>query len=163
MIFTDGSVNTRSNIGYGACLVISDPDTPLDILKTLITVKRFENTSSTRLELQTLLWALDGLHRSDFKVIIYTDSQTIMGLPERRLGLEKNAYLSKKNKPLSHGDLYQEFFKRMDMMDWELIKVKGHNPSNRKDNIDRIFTLVDRASRTALRENNETALFPADR
>jgi len=30
--------------------------------------------------------------------------------------------------------------------------VKGHHPSNQKDVIDRIFTLVDRAARKALRE-----------
>jgi len=33
--------------------------------------------------------------------------------------------------------------------------VRGHQLLNQKDDIDRLFTLVDRASRTALRGDNE--------
>ena len=38
-----------------------------------------------------------------------------------------------------------------DQLDYEFIKVKGHKKSNQKDDIDRLFTMVDRASRDALR------------
>jgi len=88
------------------------------------------------------------------KVIVYTDSQNIMGLQERRDGFEQNDYRSKKNKRLNHYELYQEFYRMIDQLDCELVKVRGHQVSNQKDDIDRLFTLVDRASRNALRENN---------
>ena len=55
MLFTDGSLNTQSNIGYGAYLTVFDRELSLDALKKCIKVKRFEHTSSTKLELQTLL------------------------------------------------------------------------------------------------------------
>ncbi len=58
MLFTDGSVNTKSNIGYGAYLAVSECGLPLDSLRARVKVRRFEHTSSTKLELQTLLWAL---------------------------------------------------------------------------------------------------------
>ena len=61
-IFTDGSVNTRSKVGYGAYLVISDLETPVGSLKDSVNVKRFEQTSSTKLELQVLLWSLSKTH-----------------------------------------------------------------------------------------------------
>ena len=61
MLLTDGSVNTQSNIGYGAYLAVSEHGLSLDFLRTRVKVKRFEHTTSTKLELQTLLWALNDI------------------------------------------------------------------------------------------------------
>ena len=110
MLFTDGSVNTQSNIGYGAYLAVSERGLSLDSMMTRVKVKRFEHTSSTKLELQTLLWALCDIQALDLKVVLYTDSQNIMGLKRRRHRFEQNDYRSKKNKYLNNYELYQEFF-----------------------------------------------------
>ena len=85
---------------------------------------------------------------------MYTDSQNILGLQGRRDRFEQNDYRSKKNKHLNNYELYQEFYRMIDQLDCKLIKVRGHQVSNQKDDIDRLFTLVDRASRNALREDN---------
>jgi ribonuclease HI len=154
MIFTDGSVNTHSNIGYGAYLAVSKRGLSLDSLRPRVKVRRFEDTSSTKLELQTLLWALSDIQASGKRVIVYTDSQNIMGLQGRRDRLEQNDYRSKKNKRLSNYELYQEFYRMTDPLDCEFVKVRGHQVSHQKDDIDRLFTLVDRASRNALRGDN---------
>ncbi len=77
-----------------------------------------------------------------------------MGLQGRRDRFEQNDYRSKKNKHLKNYELYQEFYRMIDQLDCELVKVRGHQASNQKDDIDRLFTLVDRASRNALREDN---------
>ncbi|MCP4179829.1 MAG: ribonuclease H [bacterium] len=155
LLFIDGSVNTKSKIGYGAYLAVNETELSLDILKAKVKVKRFEQTSSTKLELQNLLWSLGDTLQSNNKVIIYTDSQNIISLPERRNRLEENDYRSKKNRLLNNHELYQEFYNITDQMNCEFIKVVGHKPSNQKNNIDRIFTLVDRASRNALRINSQ--------
>ena len=154
ILFTDGSVNTRSHIGYGAYLAVSGRGLSLDLLQKQVNVKRFEPTSSTKLELQTLIWALGDIQAIGRKVIVYTDSQNIVGLPGRRDRLEQNDYRSKNNKRLNHYELYQEFYRITDSLDCELVKVCGHRVSNQKDDIDRLFTLVDRASRKALRSDN---------
>jgi ribonuclease HI len=154
ILLTDGSVNTLSNIGYGAYLVVSEPGLSLDSLRTRVKVRRFENTSSTKLELQTLLWALSDIQALGSKVIVYTDSQNIMGLQGRRDRFEQNDYRSKENKRLKNYELYREFYRMIDQLDCELVKVRGHQVSNQKDDIDRLFTLVDRASRNALRGDN---------
>ena len=151
MLFADGSVNTRSNIGYGAYLAVFERGLSLDSLRTRVKVRRFEHTSSTKLELQTLLWALSDIHALGRKVIVYTDSQNILGLPGRRDRLEQNDYRSKKNKRLNHYELYQEFYTIIDQLECELVKVSGHQVSHQKDDIEELFTLVDRASRKALR------------
>ena len=155
ILFTDGSVNTRSNIGYGAYLAVSEPGLALDSLRTRVKVKRFEHTSSTKLELQTLLWALSEIQAVGCKVIVYTDSQNILGLQERRGRLEKNDYHSKNNRRLKHYELYQAFYSMIDQLDCKLVKVRGHQAADQKDDMDRLFTLVDRASRKALRGKGE--------
>ena len=153
-LFADGSVNTQSNIGYGAYLAVSERGLSLDSLRTRVKVRRFEHTSSTKLELQTVLWALNDIHVLGRKVIVYTDSQNMVGLQGRRDRFEQNDYSSKKNKRLNNYELYQEFFRMIDQLDCELVKVRGHQGSSQKDDIDRVFTLVDRASRHALRGDN---------
>ena len=151
-LFTDGSVNTKSKIGYGAYLFISEDGLSLDSLKRYVKVKRFEETTSTKLELQTLLWALSNIEVNECKIVVYTDSQNIISLLERRERLEQNNYSSKKNKLIKNYNLYQEFYKLTDQLNCKFIKVRGHNKSTQKDDIDQLFTLVDRASRNALRK-----------
>jgi len=155
MLFVDGSVNPQSNIGYGAYLAVSERGLAPEALRTRVKVKRFEHTSSTKLELQTLLWALSDIQAVGRKVIVYTDSQNILGLQERRGRLEQNDYRSKNNKRLKHYKLYQAFYSMIDQLDCELVKVRGHQVADQKDDIDRLFTLVDKASRKALRGKGE--------
>ncbi len=152
MLFTDGSVNTRSKIGYGAYLIITSDELSSESLKSQVNVKRFENTSSTKLELETLLWALKENNFSENKLKIYTDSQNIISLLGRRERLEQNTYRSQKNNMIRNHQLYKDFYRIIDLMDCRFIKVRGHKRSSQKNNIDQIFTLVDRASRNALRK-----------
>ncbi len=154
LLFTDGSVNPQSKIGYGAYLAVSDMDVSNDSLIKLVQVKRFENTSSTKLELQTLLWVLKDIKLKGKKMILHTDSQNIIGLPGRRERFEKNNYYSKNGKRIGNYKLYQEFYKLSDQLDFELYKVAGHKASKLKNNIERIFTIVDRASRKALKRDS---------
>lgn len=153
MIFTDGSVNTKSKIGYGASLTLTDLDFPIDEIKKQVKLKRFEETSSTKLELQILIWTLTQIPLSDNKVTVYTDSQNIISLLGRRERLEENNFSSKKNELIKNHLLYQEFYRITDQFNCEFIKVSGHKASKKKNEIDQIFTLVDRASRNALRKD----------
>ncbi len=150
-LFTDGSVSPESKNGYGAYLAVTDDNLSLDILKTKVKVKRFDETSSTKLELQTVLWALGNSSKLKYKIVLYTDSQNIIGLPGRRKRLEKNNYFSNKNRRLNNFELYKEFFRLIDELDVEFVKVRGHKVSKQKNRIEKIFTLVDRASRVAQR------------
>lgn len=150
-LFSDGSVNTQSKVGFGAYLFISDINTPLQELKKQVKLQRFEDTSSTRLELQTLLWALAEVNIGENKVIVYTDSQNILGLTGRRKRFEENNYHTKKNTLIGNHTLYKEFFRVTDELNVEFHKIKGHQPLANKTPLDKIFTLVDKASRNALR------------
>ena len=158
MLFTDGSVDTKTGIGFGAYLMVNELGLPLSDLTSAVKTKKFENTSSTTLELQTLLWALADTHLlmapNKLPVTIYTDSQNIVGLSARRSGLEQRNYYASNGKRLTNADLYQQFFNRIDQCNCQIIKVAGHNPQHEKNAVDCHFTLVDKASRSALREFN---------
>lgn len=152
ILLTDGSVRTPLKIGCGAYLALSKNELSAGQHTASVKVKRFEDTSSSKLELQTLLWALSEIRGTSKKIVVYTDAQSIIELPGRRARLEQNDYRTRKNKHLNNHELYRKFFKLMDQLDCDLIKVKGHQPSAQKNNIDKLFTLVDRASRKALKE-----------
>ena len=70
------------------------------------------------------------------------------------IGLSKMIIVQRKNQRLNNYELYQEFYRITDPLDCEFVKVRGHQTSNQKDDTDRLFTLVDRASRKALRGDN---------
>ncbi|WP_346858048.1 RNase H family protein [uncultured Draconibacterium sp.] len=150
-LFTDGSVHVQSKIGYGACLFAIESELDAENLKQRVRTKRFEYTSSTKLELQTLLWALSKIEKGENKILIFTDSQNITQLLERRQRLKENNFCSKSGKPLKNAELYKHFYEVFDSLNCELVKVQGHQPSRKKDEIERTFTLVDKASRKALR------------
>jgi len=150
-LFLDGSVHAQLKIGFGAYLIATEKELPLNLLKSTIKIKRFDNTSSTKLELQTLLWALDEISATPQKITIYTDAQNIIGLPTRRARLVQNNFYTSKNKLHQYHELYKTFYRVTDSLNYQLVKVKGHLPTKEKDNIAQLFSLVDKASRKALR------------
>lgn len=160
-IFTDGSVQPATGIGCGAYLLVFDAGESLERLKSRIRTKQFMNTSSTRLELQTFLWAL-GLLCDDntsmpASLECYTDCQTLVGLAARRKKLEANNYISKNGKRLNNADLYQQFYALIDELKskhihCQLLKLEGHKASKNKTSTDHLFALVDKAARNAVRQ-----------
>ncbi len=152
LLFVDGSCDPHSKIGYGAMLCIDDADErDVDSLKREVRQRRFENCTSSSLELVCLLWALSELGSKAEEVAVYTDSQTIVGLPERRASLVETDFCSRAGKRLSQAALYREFYDAMDRVGPRIVKLKGHSPGAGKSREERLFQLVDKASRCALR------------
>jgi len=145
-LFCDSSVNPQSKIGVAAFLYYDDDFKT----ESKIYTKQFEDTSSTKLELQTFLWAVTELDNFD-KFEVYTDCQNIFSLLNRREKLEKNNYKTSTNKEVKNQILYKEFYRVIDNNECEFVKVKGHKKSSEKDDIDKIFSKVDKFSRKELR------------
>ncbi|HAT60859.1 MAG TPA: ribonuclease H [Opitutae bacterium] len=151
-LYIDASVDTKSKTGFGAHLLI-DRSASTTEYQNGIEVKQFDFTSSTKLELQNLLWAFSQIGVSGGSLVVYTDSQNLIQLPVRRSALEQKKFKSKKGLLLRNHELYRQFFKGMDRFDCRLVKVKGHKRNSEKDTNDKIFTFVDRAARKALRSH----------
>ena len=163
-LFTDASLNPKLQLGAGACLVV-----PADFLEQpaesieagavaeLVRIKRFEETSSTALEVRTALWALEeyctGLHDAGpGELRLYCDSQCIAGLPARRAALEAQRYVSRgAGRVLKNTPLYSAFYKLQDQLGFEIIKVAGHTRAATRDTVHRIFSYIDKQARRALR------------
>ncbi|MEP0355970.1 MAG: RNase H family protein [Paraglaciecola sp.] len=155
-LFIDASVDPKSKVGHGAYLLLPSGISELSYARNAIKLKRFEQTSSTQMELQVLLFVLDeflsSITDSTIHLTIFTDSQNIINLPERRLSLEKKHYQNRNQKTLKHHELYKRFYWLTSHINCDFVKVKGHKPTKCKDDIDRLFSLVDNASRAALRK-----------
>jgi ribonuclease HI len=164
VLFTDASLNPKLKLGVGGYIFLPpailnvNPDNidKLDVIERL-TVRRFKDTGSTQLEIQTVLWAL-GDYRNTLmmshhgELPVYTDSQCITGLLRRRPALEKNNYISKKkNSVIKNASLYQKFYTLYDELEIKIIKVAGHTRSSSHDTVHRIFSLVDKEVRKSLR------------
>lgn len=163
-LFTDVSLNPKHRLGIGAYLLIpcSYLETSLDSIDKsriteLIIMKKFEGTSSTELEVKTVLWALED-HKKALKpsgrvnLNVYSDSQCIADLQRRRPDLELNAFYSKRtNRLLKNASLYRTFYELMDDLDFKVIKVSGHGQSSSHDTVHRIFSFVDRKVRHELK------------
>ncbi|MGC1402401.1 MAG: RNase H family protein [Thermodesulfobacteriota bacterium] len=161
-MFTDVSLYPELRSGVGGYLIV--PSTSLmgspenmarsEVAERLV-LRRFEDTSSTELEIRTVLWALEEYQKEKGPGLgnlrIYTDSQCLAGLLKRRPGLVDKAFISKRtNRPLKNAALYCRFYQFYDELGFEIIKVAGHTPSRSQDPVHRIFSWVDREVRKAL-------------
>lgn len=146
-LFVDGSVNPQSKVGVGAFYLC---DEIKEIEEINIITKRFEDTSSTKLELECLLWALKKIDTKK-KLLIYTDCQNIFSLLNREEKLKKNNYFTSTNKKIKNHLIYEEFFYLNEIYDLEFIKVKGHKKGSLKNEIDLTFSKVDKKARKELR------------
>jgi len=157
-LFTDVSLNPGRKLGVGAYLVL--PASLLiekSELARRVKVRRFKDTSSSRLEIRTVLWALEDYRNGPkilgpVKLCLYSDSQCVSGLLKRRAGLTACDFLSKRsNQPLRNSAFYRAFYEFHDELGFEVIKVKGHSRTGLKDSAHRIFSFVDKEARKALR------------
>jgi len=167
-VFTDVSLNPKLKRGLGAYLIVPVSSLELPLLEIvpsdfvkLIHFRSFEFTSSTQLEVETVLWAIKEIfqiHNNDVsvKLHLFTDSQCVAGLLGRRQRLEQNKFISKATKlPLLHADLYKEFFKLYDEIRFDVTKVAGHAESYTHDTKHRIFSYLDKAVRQKFKKENK--------
>jgi len=134
-LFTNASLNPKLKVGVGGYLIVPESfiKTPSNLIKIseldeILVLKRFEDTSSTKLEVQTVLWALEeccvGLTISGSgKLHIYSDSQCVEGLLSRRARMENNGFHCRGgNRLLKNASLYGKTFE---------ITKRNHNSHRR--------------------------------
>jgi len=159
-LFTDVSASPGLKLGVGVYVMI-----PASFLKVSsgvigraeisgrLKVRRFEGTSSTRLELQTVLWALTENRQGPRECLtIYSDSQCVSGLLKRKPRLLAERFLSKRtNRELGNATLYRTFYEFHNALGFQVVRVDGHPGSRVHDTAHRIFSFVDKEARKALK------------
>lgn len=160
ILFTDVSLDPRRRAGIGGYLLTDlqylEQEPHLigqsDVASRLKT-KLFEETSSTKLEVQTVLWALEssvgklaGLAEGGLR--IYTDSQCVAGLLRRRDRLEEEDFVARRSgRPLPLAHLYREFYAAYDRLGFQVVKIAGHSRASSHGTVQRVFSYLDRELR----------------
>jgi len=109
------------------------------------------------MELKTIVWALEDYRTAvtgsgHGELSVYTDSQCVADLSRRRSGLESRQYISRKtNSEMQSASLYRKLYSLNDELNMNVIKVAGHSRAASHDTVHRIFSIVDREVRKALR------------
>ncbi len=120
-IYTDGSCNAIYNIGAWAAILFVD-DKKIE-LKGVV-----ENTTHNRMELLAVIKAIDFIDEKfkNIPLLIYTDSQYVFRIPERKEKLKNASFITKKGNELPNSDLVQILIHQIETHSIEFIKVKAH-------------------------------------
>jgi ribonuclease HI len=164
-ILCDVSLDPKRKIGMGAYIFLPAgylDKPPNKIEKSFVyknlNIKQFENTSSTQLEVETTLWAVAEAtatlgNKEDYNIILYTDSQCVAGLPERRARLVSHNFCKRGTDiEIKNAKLYKQFYAMQDRAAFEVIKIRGHSSKSTHDTIQRIFSYVDSGVRYRFRK-----------
>ncbi|MGR3320266.1 MAG: GIY-YIG nuclease family protein [Candidatus Anammoxibacter sp.] len=164
-LFTDASLNPRRKVGVGGYLIVPEsfiktPSSQIKIseLNAIPVLRKFEDTSSTKLEVQTVLWALEEYCigptiSGPGKLNIYSDSQCVEGLLSRRARLESCGFHSSGgNRLLKNASLYGKYYELHDRLKFDVTKVAGHTRSRSRNTVQRVFSFLDQKVRKALKQ-----------
>lgn len=164
VLFIDVSVDPRCKLGVGASIIlpVAFLKKPLEDLErsdvaSQVVVQRFEETSSTTLEVQAVVRALEEYGNSPKaqgadNLVIYTDSQCVAGLPGRRRRLEHTGFASTRtHRLLRNAALYRAFYELSDQLGIEVVKVEGHTRTSSRNTVDHIFSIIDKEARKNLK------------
>jgi len=147
-IYTDGSCHTQHKIGAWASIILVNREKI--VLKGAV-----QSTTHNRMELQAVLKAIEFVNsRFKFKtLVVYTDSQYVSQIPQRKEKLKANCFLTKKGTPIQNADLVETLICNIETYSLELVKVKAHQhaaeiclnpPVNYNAEVDKLARLLVR-------------------
>ena len=130
LIYTDGSaLGNPGPGGYG--IVMKSPDGKLQ--KTFS--KGFRLTTNNRMELMAIIDALKKIKNRDIPVEIYTDSKYVVdAINQKWLNKWRAQRFAKTKNP----DLWLEFLKTVDGLNYKVFWVKGHNNHPENEQCDKL-------------------------
>lgn len=121
-VYTDGSCNTKHRIGAWAAIIINGSE------KNTLNGHAI-NTTNQRMELAAVTEAIAFLNQTKDtirQIILYTDSQYVAGLMQRKKKLMSTGFITNNNKLLRNDDLIARFYKESENLHLTVIKVKSH-------------------------------------
>ena len=149
-IYTDGSCNTTLKTGGWAAIIFLDNEK--------IILKGIEfNTRQNRMELTAVIESLQFIEKknnSQKLINVYSDSQYVIGIPERTEKLKSNYFLTARGKPVRNADLVEKLIHLIETTNIEFIKVKAHQ---KKDELENYNREADKISRKIVRNYLSTS------
>ncbi len=129
VIYTDGSCNPKQGVGAWASLLFIDES------KVVLTGTE-EQTTHQRMELQAVIKSFEYLAKANLGIRVvelYTDSQYVTGLSDRKMKLEASGFMTRKNLPIRNSDLVHILMEYSGTMNVQFIKVKAHQKNDNQN------------------------------
>ena len=156
-IYTDGSCHTDHKVGAWAAIILTGDE-------KIILKGEAQDTTHNRMELLAVINAIEfaGEKFKNEPIAVYTDSQYVFRIPERKEKLKKNHFLTKKGNQLQNSDLVQKLIGQIEAHKVAFIKVKAHQQQVTKaDTHINYNSEVDKLVRRMVREAVKLALHHA--
>lgn len=145
-IYTDGSCNHREKIGSWAVILLYQE-------KNIVLHGKTHTSSHNSMELTAVIKSIEYIktQRIPFKQIkIFTDSQYVTDLTQRKNKLKSSRFQTKKGNPIKNIDLVKKLIAFIETFPLEFIKVKAHQKKTKFENYNRT---VDKLSRKIIRDH----------
>jgi len=144
--YTDGSCHTQLKTGAWASIILHDDEKiKLSGLS--------QNTTHNRMEIYACIESVEYIlkKKTDFKeILIYTDSQYVVGLIERKNKLKAAGFITKAGNPIQNHEMVLQFINLLEKYPIKLIKIKAHQKKTETENLN---IEVDKMVRRLLRAN----------
>jgi len=118
-IYTDGSCNTQNGLGAWVAIILSGEE------KTVLSGK-VPDTTHNRMELYAVIAGISHAGKTFTSLRIFSDSQYVTGLMERRTKLMAAGFITSKGTEMRNADLVKEFYALAEQIELTFIKVKAH-------------------------------------
>ena len=153
-IYCDGSCHVQKRFGAWAALIYIEND-----VYKISDVAR--DTTNQAMELTAVLTAFGFIEKRNIKpekISVFTDSQYVCRLPERRNVLEERNFCNRRGDKLPNWHLVKKFYTYLDKFDIEFHKITAHLPPGTSPESDRL-RIVDKMARklvrTAVKNNDD--------
>jgi len=128
IIYTDGAAKGNpGNGGYGVVMMFGSHRKEIS--------EGFELTTNNRMELLSVIIALENLKKEGLEVVVYSDSKYVVDAVEKKwlFGWEKKNFSKKKNP-----DLWIRFLKSYRKHSVRFVWVKGHDSVKENERCDQL-------------------------
>ncbi len=129
-IYTDGSCNAKLQAGGWAAILFIDE-------QKIVLKEAVSETSHNRMELLAVIKAIEYIDSNNIapeRIEIYSDSQYVVNLMERKEKLKLKNFLTKKGIPIKNLDLVQKLIAQIETHPISFVKVKAHQKQTEKVN-----------------------------
>ena len=153
-VYTDASFSKAHHLAVMGYVIFNNhlEHELADVSQQSFHLHSMTEDNNIRAEVRGAILALKACE-TGANVILFSDCQTVVGLPRRQEKLIATNFIGKKkNLIINNADIYQAFYKEFDRIGPEIYWVAGHALKNKKTKIDKNFSYVDKQVRKKLRE-----------
>lgn len=121
-IYTDGSCHTQHRVGSWVAIVLPGDE-------KIILQGNAQNTTHHEMELLAVIKAIEYVYdhyAAQTALHIFSDSQYVTDLPDRKEKLQAAGFIVKKGTPVQHADLVKKLLVLLDQYPVILTKIPSH-------------------------------------